>query len=88
MPAHERKRTGRKPLPEDLPRVDVIHDLADADKVCPHDGTALKLIGEKTSEQLDIIPMQIQVIRHVRKQYACSCCDGYLKTATKPKQPM
>jgi transposase len=38
MSAHDRKRGGRKPLPEDLPRVEVIHDLADADKVCPHDG--------------------------------------------------
>lgn len=88
---HTRKKSGRKQLPEDLPRVDVIHDLADADKVCPH-GHALKEISEKISEQLDIIPMQIQVIRHVRKQYACSCCqkDGspFLKTATKPKQPI
>lgn len=88
VPAHKRKRSGRKKLPEDLPRVEVIHDLADADKVCPHDGSALKLIGEKASEQLDIIPMQIQVIRHIRKQYACPCCDGYLKTAPKPKQPI
>jgi len=86
--AHERKRSGRKLLPEDLPRVDVIHDLADTDKVCPRDGSPLKLIGEKTSEQLDIIPMKIQVIRHIRKHYACPCCDGYLKTAPKPKQPI
>jgi len=68
----------------------VVHDLSEADKVCPHDGHALKEIGEKTSEQLDIVPMQIQVIRHIRKQYACPCCDkqgkSYLKTASKPKQ--
>jgi len=64
VPAHKRKRSGRKKLPEELPRIDVIHDLSDEEKVCPHDGHALKEIGEKTSEQLDIIPMQIQVIRH------------------------
>ena len=90
VPAHTRKRSGRKSLPEDLPRVDVVHDLSEADKVCPHDGHALKEIGEKTSEQLDVIPMKIQVIRHIRKQYACPCCDkqgnSYLKTADKPKQ--
>jgi len=90
VPAHKRKRRGRQKLPDDLPRIDVIHDLSDADKVCPHDGHALKEVGEKTSEQLDIIPMQIQVIRHVRKQYACPCCQQqgktYLKTASKPKQ--
>lgn len=88
VPTHTRKRGGRKPLPEELPRIEIIHDLSDADKICPHDGSTLKLIGDKTSEQLDIIPMQIQVIRHVRKQYACPCCEGYLKTATKPNQPI
>jgi len=85
VPAHQRKRSGRKKLPEDLPRIQVIHDLSDADKTCPQ-GHALKEIGEKISEQLDVIPMQIQVIQHVRKQYVCPCCDGFLKTATKPKQ--
>lgn len=88
IPAHQRKRGGRKPLPEDLPRVEIVYDLSDTDKICPHDGHDLKLIGDKVSEQLDIIPMQIQVIRHIRKQYACPCCESYLKTAVKPKQPI
>ena len=90
VPAHKRKRRGRKVLPEDLPRIDVVYDLSDEDKVCPHDGHALKEISAKTSEQLDIVPMKIQVIRHIRKQYACPCCEkqgkGYLKAAEKPKQ--
>ena len=90
VPAYTRKRSGRKKLPDDLPRVEIVHDLSDNEKICPHDGSTLKLIGEKTSEQLDIIPMQIQVIRHIRKQYACSCCqqqgNAFLKTAKKPKQ--
>ncbi len=59
IPAHKCKRGGRKKLPDDLPRIDVIHDLSDSNKVCPHDGHALKEIGAKASEQLDIIPMQI-----------------------------
>jgi len=88
VPAHQRRRRGRKLLPEDLPRIDVIHDLTDDEKVCPHDGHTLREIADKVSEQLDIVPMQIQVIRHIRKQYACPCCDGYLKTAPKPKQPI
>lgn len=88
VPAHQRRRGGRKPLPADLPRVDVIHDLPADEKICPHDGAALKEINTKVTEQLDIIPMQIQVIRHIRKQYACPCCAGYLKTASRPKQPI
>ncbi len=85
---HQRRRGGRKPLPADLPRIDIIHDLGEEEKVCPHDGHDLKEIGTQVAEQLDIVPMKIQVLRHIRKQYACPCCDGYLKTASKPKQPI
>jgi len=85
VPAHTRKLHGRKPLPAELPRIDVVHDLAEHEKVCGK-GNKRKLIGEKTSEQLDIIPMKIQVIRHIRKQYVCDCCEGEIKLAKKPKQ--
>jgi transposase len=72
--AHERVKRGRKKLSPDLPRVEIIHDLADAQKVCAADGTPLVRIGEAVSEQLDIIPAQIRVLRHIRPQYACPCC--------------
>jgi transposase len=85
--AHTRKRGGRKALPAELPRIEVIYDLSDDEKVCDQ-GHVLKQISEKTSEQLDIIPMKVQVIRHIRKQYACPCCEGVLKLASKPKQPI
>ena len=68
IPAHKRKRTGRKKLPEDLPRIDIIHDLAESEKVCAK-GHALVAMSDKISEQLDIIPMQLRVLRHIRKQY-------------------
>lgn len=75
VPGHTRRKRGRKPLPEDLPRVVEIHDIDDADKICPC-GCELKRIGEEVSEQLDIIPAKIQVIRHVRPKYACPACEG------------
>ena len=28
-------------------------------------------IGQETSEQLDVIPAKVQVIRHIRYKYAC-----------------
>ena len=34
VPAHKRKKPGRKPLPEDLPRVEKIHDLPEEEKMC------------------------------------------------------
>ena len=85
---HSRQRRGRPALPPELPREEVIHDLPEADKVCPHDAAALERIGEETSEQLDIIPAQVKVIRHVRLKYACPCCDGHVATAAKPAQPL
>ncbi len=87
IPEHRRKKRGRKKLPESLPRIDVIHALTDAERICPHDGKPLTEIGEVTSEQLDIIPAKIQVIRHIRKQYACTC-GHCIKTAPLPPQPI
>ena len=63
---HTRRSRGRPALPEDLPREDIIYDLDDADKICPRDGAALKVIGEETSEQLEIIPATVKVIRHIQ----------------------
>lgn len=88
VPAHRRAKRGRRPLPENLPRVEVVHDLTDEEKVCPKDGTALELIGEDSSEQLDIVPAKVQVIRHIRRKYACPCCEQHVKTAPMPAQPI
>lgn len=87
IPAHQRKaRRGRKPLDPSLPREVIRHELSEAERVCPHDGSALEEIGVETSEQLDIIPQQVRVIRHERVKYACPCCDGTIKLASRAAQ--
>jgi len=85
--AHKRKKRGRKPIPDHLPRIDVIHELPESMRHCDHDGRLLTEIGEVISEQLDIIPAKIQVLRHVRKKYACDC-GQCIKTAPLPAQPI
>lgn len=85
---HTRARGHRRPLPAHLPREEVVHDLAEADKTCPHDGTRLEVMGEETSEQLDIIPAQIRVLHHRRLTYACPCCHQQVVTAALPPQPI
>jgi len=85
---HQRRRGKRAPLPDILPRVEVVYDLDDEDKVCPHDGHTLHRIGEETSEQLDVIPAKIQILRHVRVKYGCRCCEQTIKTAPLPPQPI
>jgi transposase len=83
---HERKRSGRKRLAADLPRVEIIHDIPDSEKICERDGTALERIGEESSEQLDYQPAKVRVIRHVRPKYACPCCRRGIKLAPVPAQ--
>ncbi|MHB8697679.1 MAG: IS66 family transposase [Sulfuricaulis sp.] len=85
--AHTRQKCGRKPLPDHLPRLDVIHILSEAERHCPHDGALLTEISEIISEQLDIVPAQIRVLRHIRKTYACGC-GQCIKTAPLPAQPI
>jgi transposase len=72
---HARKKRGRKALPKDLPRIDIIHDLNEEDKQCGC-GQSKSCIGEEISEKLDYIPARLQVERHIRLKYACKSCEG------------
>ncbi len=74
-PHTRNKKAGRRPLPEDLERIDIIHDLRDDEKTCAC-GAALSHIGEDTTEELDIIPQRVVVNRHIRHKYACRSCEG------------
>ena len=84
IPAHRRKKRGRKPLDPNLPREIIRHELPESDRVCAHDGSVLVEIGVEISEQLDIIPQQVRVIQHQRVKYACPCCDESLKVTPAP----
>lgn len=80
-----KRRGQRKALPADLPRIDVIHELPEHELTCAC-GCRKHTMGEEISEQLDIVPMQIRVIRHVRKVYGCRGCETAPVTADKPAQ--
>jgi transposase len=83
VPDHKRKKK-RASIPEKLPHTNVIYDLSAAEKVCPQDGTALRHFGNETSEQLDYIPAQMSVFKHIRQKYNCPCCNDYMVTANTP----
>ena len=82
--AHTRTSKPRITLPDHLPREDMIYDLPESEKVCPHDSTPLKCMGSDDHEQLDIIPATIKIIRHKRLKYTCPCCNQHIVTAKKP----
>lgn len=68
---------GRKPLPADLPREEVVLEPAPADKHCEACGIDKVLIGYEVSELLDWVPghFLVRVLR--RAKLSCpSCEDG------------
>ena len=83
VPAHTRKKKKRASIPDGLPVEEIIYDLPESEKICPHDGAALKAMGEEIHRQLDIEPAKIKELRHIRKKYACSCCQQYIVAAKK-----
>lgn len=80
-------RGKRSPLPAELKRVDVMHDVPSAERTCPC-GTPMVEIGEEISEQLDLVPMQVRVLRHIRKRYGCPGSAHVPVTAPLPPQPL
>ena len=89
VPAHTRKKRGRRPLPEFLPVREILHDLSDEEKVCPHDAShTMKEIGRETSDQLEFIPARVEVVRHVRPKYACPSCKEGVRIAPMPPLPV
>src|SRR5271166_3194546 len=80
-----RRPRGRRPLPPQLKRERIEHDLAEEEKHCAGCSQDLRPIGEETSERYEYLPAQLMVIEDVCKKYACACT---VKTATKPPQPI
>ncbi len=75
VPEHTRKKRGRKPLPDNIPRENIYHDISEDEKDCAC-GSSLSHIGEEVSEKLDYVPAKLKVQRHVRYKYACRNCEG------------
>ncbi|MCB8877395.1 IS66 family transposase [Acidisoma silvae] len=84
---HERKPTGRKPLPPHLPREVVVHEPEIICQCGGCDPGRLTKIGETTTEVLEKIPARLKVIRHVRPKYACRRCEAVFQ-APAPELPI
>jgi len=82
------KPKGRKPIPDDLPRIDMRYELPE-DQTCDCGcGSKLRKIGEEISEQLEIIPKLIFVKRYIRYKYAGCPNSNKVQTAPMPRQPI
>jgi len=82
-----------KPLPTALPRVEVIVDIDESDKVCDCCQSPLHKMGESSSEALEFVPAHIKVIKTIRPKYTCRQCEpdgieSVVKTALIPATPI
>jgi transposase len=71
-PPLRQKSPGRRPLPEHLPRAEIVHQPGE---VCPACSSPMRKVGEDVTEILDYIPGRFQVIRHVRPALSCRSCE-------------
>jgi transposase len=53
-----------------------LHDLDDAEKVCPDCDSPLKEVKVEARYELKMIPARVEVIKHRTPVYACNSCDG------------
>ncbi len=74
--AHERKARGRKALPENLERREIVHELTEQERTCPACGALRPEIGQEVREELEIIPARAVVNVHIVKKYGpCQCAS-------------
>jgi transposase len=88
---------GRRRLPDQLQRREVLHDLTDPEKEALGGAANLVVIGREVTEQLEWEPSCLYVIRHVQLTYArrqrlpesgLTLVEQNVVTASKPSQPI
>ena len=85
VPAFERRKPARRPMPAPLPRERIIYPAPSA---CPCCGDSrLRKIGEDVTETLELIPRQWKVIQHVREKFSCRACKSITQTRA-PSHPI
>lgn len=72
----EKVKPARRPLPDHLPREEIVHPAACA---CPKCGGALRRIGADVTETLDYVPGRFKVVRHVREAFSCRDCEAVIQ---------
>lgn len=78
----KRTRLTTDKLPQDLPVEVVVHELPEAERVCPSCGSALHAMGRESRRELVIIPAQVKIVEHARVVYACRACEKDAENAT------
>jgi len=89
---HDHPKPPRKPKSHygptsqpDLPVVEQLHELDDADKVCNACGGDLRpMTGQfEQADEVDVVERTFRIVRHKRQKYSCKC-GGCIDTALGP----
>jgi transposase len=80
----EKRRANRGALPAHLPRVDVT--IEPEDTSCPCCRAPMHVIGEETSQRLDVIPAKFRVLVTHRPKYGCRACEQAVVQAPAPER--
>ena len=83
-PQQQGQKPVRRPLPEQLPREQIVHETP---CTCPDCGGQLRALGEDVSEMLEYVPSRFKVIRHVRPKLSCGVCQKIVQPAA-PSRPI
>ena len=83
---------GRKPLPDDIPRTVIVHELSQDERRCRNESCSRHdscekcrpVIGEETREELVFIPAQIKVNHHVYRKYGEIKCEEFEADESQP----
>jgi transposase len=71
----------RRPLPQDLRRVDNPILVPEAQRPCPSCGAQRQCIGHDVTEVIELVPAEIIVRVDKREKLACGACEGELVRA-------
>ena len=79
-PGRDRRNStphGRKPLPEHLPREEIVHPPASSCTCCG--GTVLRKVGTHRTEVLEYVPSSFKVTVHLRDVVSCRLCETIMQ---------
>lgn len=85
---HKHGRRSLEELARTLPVQRIVHELPEAERLCPCCGKPKGKIGERTSQQVEFIPAKLVCLQHVQFTYSCPHCPEHIATAPKPAQPI
>lgn len=85
--AEDREKPVRRPLPDHLPREEVVHGPSAESCRCPRCGGAMRRLGEDVTEVLECVPARFKVIRHIRPKFSCRSCEA-ISQAPMPSLPI